>query len=39
MKGTYKNDKADGPWVGYTKDGTVSERNTGTYKNGVMIEK
>ena len=37
-KGTYKDGKMDGPWVGYNKDGTVSEYFTGTYKNGVKVK-
>ena len=37
-KGTYKDGKEDGPWVSYNKDGTVNEKYTGTYKNGVMVK-
>ena len=38
-KGTYKNGKEEGPWVGYWKDGTVWELLTGTYRNGVKVGK
>jgi len=37
FKGTYKNGKEDGPWVFYNPDGTVSEKYTGTYKNGEKV--
>ena len=36
-KGKYKNDAKDGPWVEYNRDGTVWEKDTGTYKDGVKI--
>ena len=36
--GTYKNGKEDGPWVSYNKDGTVDEKDTGTYKDGVKVD-
>ncbi len=35
---SFKNGKTHGPWVGYNKDGTVSEYFTGTYKNGVKVK-
>ena len=37
-KGSYKNGVKDGPWVSYRKDGTVDEKDTETYKNGVKID-
>ena len=36
-QGTYKDGKKDGPWVSYHGDGTVDEKDTGTYKNAVRI--
>jgi|TARA_B110000305_G_scaffold190126_1_gene212373 hypothetical protein len=36
-QGSYQNGKKDGFWNGYTKDGAVDVRLTGTYKNGVKI--
>ena len=37
MKGTYKDGKPDGSWVGYKEDGTVIEKYTGTFKNDKKI--
>jgi hypothetical protein len=37
-KGTLKDGKMDGPWVGYNDDGTVWEKYTGTYKDGVKVK-
>ena len=37
-KGDYKNGKKHGPWVSYNSDGTVWEKHTGTYKNGVKVK-
>ena len=37
-KGHYKDGKKDGPWVSYHADGTVDEKDTGTYKNGVKVD-
>ena len=37
-KGFYKNGNREGPWVGYNEDGTVNEKNTVTYKNGVKVD-
>jgi hypothetical protein len=37
-KGTYKDDKRDGPWVGCKEDGTVNHKETGTYKKGVKVQ-
>lgn len=37
FKETCKDGKKDGPWEGYHKDGTVDEKLTGTFKNGVKI--
>jgi antitoxin component YwqK of YwqJK toxin-antitoxin module len=37
-KGTHKNVKQDAPWVGYNKDGSVDEKGTETYKDGVIEE-
>ena len=37
-QGIYKDGKRDGPWVNYNKDGTVSKKYTGTYKNGVKVK-
>ena len=37
-KGTRKNGKEDGPWVGFLQDGTVNEKLTGTFKNGVKVK-
>ena len=34
-KGTYKDDKKDGPWVGYHKNGQLLSK--GTFKNGVKV--
>ena len=36
-KGTYTNVKYEGAWVGYNEDGTVWERFSGTFKDGVKI--
>jgi antitoxin component YwqK of YwqJK toxin-antitoxin module len=36
-KGTHKNGKREGVWVGYNKDGTVDKEYTGTYKDGKKI--
>ena len=37
-QGSFRNGKEDGPWVFYTKDGTVSEWLTGTWKDGVKVK-
>jgi len=37
-KGTLKDGKREGPWVDYKKDGTVWEKYTGTFKNGVKVK-
>ena len=37
-KGTKKNGKWEGPWVGYNEDGTVWELLTGTFKDGVKVK-
>jgi antitoxin component YwqK of YwqJK toxin-antitoxin module len=37
-KGTHKDGKPDGPYVGYNKDGTVWEKYTGTFKDGVKVK-
>ena len=34
-QGELKDGVKDGPWVSYRKDGTVDEKDTGTYKTGV----
>jgi antitoxin component YwqK of YwqJK toxin-antitoxin module len=36
-KGNYKNGKREGAWVSYNKGGTVWERFSGTFKDGVKI--
>jgi antitoxin component YwqK of YwqJK toxin-antitoxin module len=36
-KGNYKNGKEEGAWVSYNKGGTVWERFSGTFKDGVKI--
>ena len=36
-QGKLKDGKKDGPWVSYNKDGTVVEKQTGTYKDGVKV--
>ena len=36
-EGSYKDGKREGPHVGYTKDGTVIGKETGTFKDGVKI--
>ena len=36
-QGSYQHGKKDGLWIGYTKEGAVDPRLTGTYKNGVRI--
>ncbi len=38
FQGSFRNGKKHGPWVGYTKDGTVWEFMTGTFKDGVKVE-
>ena len=38
IKGNYKDGKKEGPWVYYGFDGTVDEKRTGTYKNGVKVK-
>ena len=38
LEGTYKDGKADGPWISFNKDGTVDEKNTGIFKDGVMVD-
>ena len=37
-KGDYKNGKEEGSWVRYHEDGTVWEKYTGTYENGVKVD-
>ena len=37
-KGDWKDGKMEGPWVVYNGYGTVDERFTGTYKNGVKVD-
>ena len=37
-QGAFKDGKADGPWISFNKDGTVDEKNTGTYRDGVKVE-
>ena len=37
-QGTYKDGNKDGPWVSYNTDGTVIEKWTGTFKNGVKVK-
>ena len=37
-QGSFRNGKEDGPWVGYNDDGTVWEKYTGTYKDGVKVK-
>jgi antitoxin component YwqK of YwqJK toxin-antitoxin module len=37
-KGTSKDGKRVGPWVEYNREGTVDEKYTGTYKNGVKVK-
>ena len=36
--GTYNNGKREGTWIDYDKEGTVNEKLTGTYKNGVKVD-
>ena len=36
--GTYKVGQREGPWVECNPDGTVRDKITGTYKNGVKVE-
>ena len=38
QRGSFKDGKKDGPWVGLNKDGTVDNVLTGTYKDGVKVE-
>ena len=38
IKGNYKDGKKEGPWVYYGFDGTVDEKRTGNYKNGVKVK-
>ena len=38
IKGNYKDGKKEGPWVYYGCDGTVDEKRTGNYKNGVKVK-
>ena len=38
IKGNYKDGKKEGPWVYYGFDGTVDEKRTGTYKDGVKVK-
>ena len=37
-RGTLKDGKRDGPWFSYNEDGTVDEKYTGTFKNGVKVK-
>jgi len=37
-QGAFKDGKRDGLWVSFNKDGTVNEKYTGTYKDGVKVE-
>ena len=37
FKGSNKDGREEGLWVGYNEDGTVWELMTGTYENGVRI--
>jgi hypothetical protein len=37
-KGTYKDGMKVGPWVGFLQDGTVNEKDTGTFKDGVKVK-
>jgi antitoxin component YwqK of YwqJK toxin-antitoxin module len=37
-KGTYKDGKKNGSWVGYNNDGTVVEEETGTFKDGKKVK-
>ena len=37
-KGEFRNGKQEGFWTRYHYDGTVDEENTGTYKNGVLVD-
>ena len=37
-KGTYKDGKQEGPYVSYNEHGTVNEKKTGTYRNGVKVK-
>jgi len=37
-QGSFKNGKADGPWVNYHEFGTVDEVHTGTFNNGVKVD-
>ena len=36
-KGSYKNGNREGDWKDYNKDGTVNQKYSGTFKNGVKI--
>lgn len=36
-RGNYKNGKPDGLWVNYNEDGTVRDKFTGTFENGVKV--
>ena len=38
-EGTYKSGEKEGFWVSYNKDGTINEKTTGTYINGVKVNK
>ena len=37
-KGNWKDGKKDGLWFIYNRDGTVGEKYTGTFKNGVKVK-
>jgi len=37
-KGNWKDGKKDGLWFIYNRDGTVDEKYTGTFKNGVKVK-
>jgi antitoxin component YwqK of YwqJK toxin-antitoxin module len=37
-RGTLKDGKRDGLWFSYNEDGTVDEKYTGTFKNGVKVK-
>ena len=37
-QGSFRNGKRDGPWVLYNLDGTVDEKYTGTFKDGVKVD-
>ena len=37
-RGNYKNGKLDGVWVNFNEDGTVRDKFTGTFENGVKVD-